>query len=212
MNALHGSLYCLEENREPPSPGNPYLDSPGRPPADRHPLFRRVIPRRSRTEGLGARERKLAAALRKCPCNKGQRAHMSLLPSSHRRLGAGALCPAGGWGLPSSSDAPVSTSLGTESHGSPFGIRVGCHCHNNYCRRSSICPSRRGLRPLLLPTSRAALCRRTTGNSAAPPQSDWGAPQPAGRGGTGCSFPESLPPGPSLVSWSCPNKPRRQVA
>lgn len=130
----------------------------------------------------------------------------------HRKLGAGALCPAGGWGLPSSSDAPVSTSLGTESHGSPFGIRVGCHCHNNYCRRSSICPSRRGLRPLLLPTSRAALCRRTTGNSAAPPQSDWGAPQPAGRGGTGCSFPESLPPRPSLVSWSCPNKPRRQVA
>lgn len=72
MNALHGSLYCLEENREPPSPGSPYLDSPGRPPADGHPLFRRVIPRRSRTEGLGARERKLAVALRKCRVIRGR--------------------------------------------------------------------------------------------------------------------------------------------
>lgn len=211
MNALHGSLYCLEENRERPSPGSPYLDSPGRPPADGHPLFRRVI-----REGLEQRawgrgkesSRWLSGSARVI---RG-REHTCHCYHRHRKLGAGALCPAGGWGLPSSSDAPVSTSLGTESHGSPFGIRVGCHCHNNYCRRSSIRPSRRGLRPLLLPTSRAALCRRTTGNSAAPPQSDWGAPQPAGRGGTGCSFPESLPPRPSLVSWSCPNKPRRQVA
>lgn len=74
MNALHVSLYCLEGNREQqPSPGSPYLDSPGRPPADGRPLFQCFIPRWSRTESLGAWERKLVAALWRCPCSKGQR-------------------------------------------------------------------------------------------------------------------------------------------